>query len=77
MRTTLELDDRLLATAKARARERGISLGAMVSELALNGLAADAAPGAEGATTRNGLLVLPRREGHTITDEMVADALDE
>ena len=39
MRTTLDLDDRVLAAARVRCSERGISLGAAVSELALQGLA--------------------------------------
>jgi hypothetical protein len=40
MRTTLELDDRMLRAARALAEQRGISLGAAVSELALRGLEA-------------------------------------
>jgi hypothetical protein len=39
MLTTLDLDDRVLAAARVRCSERGISLGAAVSELALQGLA--------------------------------------
>jgi hypothetical protein len=38
MRTTLDIDDRVLAAARVRCSERGISLGAAVSELALKGL---------------------------------------
>ncbi|GAA3924395.1 antitoxin [Microbacterium invictum] len=38
MRTTLELDDRVLSVARAIARDRGLSLGAAVSELAQLGL---------------------------------------
>lgn len=38
MRTTLELDDDVVAAARAIARERGISIGSAVSELALRGL---------------------------------------
>ena len=33
MRTTLDIDDNLLAVARVRAREKGISLGAAVSEM--------------------------------------------
>lgn len=39
MRTTLDLDDAVLAAARALSRESGLSLGAAVSELALRGLA--------------------------------------
>jgi hypothetical protein len=38
MRTTLEIDDAVLAAARALARDGGISIGAAVSELALRGL---------------------------------------
>jgi hypothetical protein len=39
MRTTLELDDSVLAAARALARSEGISLGNAVSALARRGLA--------------------------------------
>jgi len=38
MRTTLELDDMVLAVARSIARDEGISLGAAVSKLAERGL---------------------------------------
>ena len=38
MRTTLDLDDVVLAAARSLARARGVSLGAAVSELARRGL---------------------------------------
>ena len=38
MRTTLDIDDNLLAIARIRARERGISIGAAVSEIMRRGL---------------------------------------
>lgn len=41
MRTTLELDDTVLAAARSLAGNRGISLGAAVSELAKRGLTAE------------------------------------
>jgi len=74
MRTTLELDDRLVVAAKARARKRGISLGAVVSELALSALA-DEEPKVAAAPRRNGLILLPQVADHVVTDDMVADAL--
>lgn len=45
MRTTLELDDVVLAAARSLARSRGISLGAAVSELARRGLGTPSAGG--------------------------------
>ena len=38
MRTTLEIDDAVLAAARALSQSTGISLGAAVSELARRGL---------------------------------------
>lgn len=73
MRTTLDLDDRVLAAARARARAEGITLGRAVSDLAFEGLGGhEPAP-----EVRNGILLLPSTPGHVITDEMVADALAE
>lgn len=39
MRTTLDLDDDVMAATRTLAAERGISLGAALSELARRGLA--------------------------------------
>lgn len=38
MRTTLDIDNQMLAIARVRARERGISIGAAVSEIMRRGL---------------------------------------
>ena len=42
MRTTLDIDDDLLGTAKHLARQRGLTLGQVISELARQSLAATA-----------------------------------
>lgn len=42
MRTTLDIDDTILAVARAIARDEGVSLGAAVSRLAEQGLRARA-----------------------------------
>jgi hypothetical protein len=42
MRTTLEIDDTILAVARAIARDEGLSIGAAVSRLAEQGLRARA-----------------------------------
>jgi len=42
MRTTLELDDDLLTTAKELAQKKGVSLGRVISELAWQSLATKA-----------------------------------
>ena len=50
MRTTLTLDDDMLASARALAAQRGVSIGTIVSDLARRGLA----PSQPGAI-RNGI----------------------
>ncbi|MEZ0363299.1 hypothetical protein ACAG26_06290 [Mycobacterium sp. pUA109] len=72
MRTTLDLDDRVLAAARSRARARGISIGQAVSELALDGIEAQAEVAQVSAA---GFPMLPAVPGHLITDQMVEDAL--
>lgn len=39
MRTTLDIDDSVLAAARALARDAGVSVGTVVSQLARRGLA--------------------------------------
>jgi hypothetical protein len=57
MRTTLELDDDLLAAARQLARQQGVTLGQLFSELARQSLAARAP-----LKVRNGaLLFVPKR----------------
>jgi hypothetical protein len=48
MRTTLDLDETVLAVARAIARDEGISIGAAVSQLARRGLRNDSTTGASG-----------------------------
>lgn len=68
MRTTLEIDDTVLAAARSLARARGISIGAAVSELARRGIGA--AP--EGvATGYSPFPVLHGEPGHIVTEELV------
>jgi hypothetical protein len=58
MRTTLELDDDLLAAAKQLARQQGVTLGQFFSDLARESLAARAP-----MKVRNGaLLFVPQRD---------------
>lgn len=75
MRTTLDLGDRVLAAARSRAHVRGISLGKAVSELALEGYAAQVPPAR--AADEESIPTLPHVPGHVITDEMVENALSD
>ena len=72
MRTTLDIDDQLLAIARALAREKGISLGAAVSEIMRRGLEV------RRTRTKRGFPVFEAPPGTPIiTDEMVARYRDE
>jgi hypothetical protein len=74
MRTTLDIDPRVLAAARARVSAgHNKSLGEAVSELAIAGLSE--ANRAVPPTERNGLVLLPSTPGHVVTDDMVAEAL--
>jgi hypothetical protein len=72
MRTTLDLDDRVLSAARARAHAKGTSVGKEVSELALKALHRPAP-----VTMEGGFPLLPAVPGHIVTDEMVAAALED
>ena len=56
MRTTLEIDDDILQTAKEIAANRGTSAGRVLSELARKALEPKRSP-----RVRNGVPVMPRR----------------
>ena len=73
MRTTLELDDDLHATAKELARKKGETLGQIISGLARQSLAVKAPP-----KMRNGALLLEPRPGARRADlELVNELRDE
>lgn len=72
MRTTLDLDDRVLAIARAKAEHDRISLGKAVSALVLAGLEPR-----EPVVFRNGFPVLPSAPGHVITLELVNQYRDD
>lgn len=81
MRTTLDLDDRVLAAARAKVHA-GLnkSLGEAVSAMALEGLEGlegldPSNPGAAKVAPSHGLVLIDPAPGHVITDEMVAEAL--
>lgn len=59
MRTTLKLDEDVLAAARALAQQQDKTLGEVVSELARRGLQ----PAATAPIVRNGIRLLPVREG--------------
>ncbi|PRY57064.1 hypothetical protein BCF74_11769 [Knoellia remsis] len=81
MRTTLDLDDRVLAAARSIARAQRTSLGKAVSELALKGLGT----GGAGAGTSQVFVdveyspfpVIVAPPDHVVTDELVAAHRDD
>lgn len=78
MRTTLRLDDDVLASARVLARQRGESLGAVISELARRGLRQPLPLRADQASRRNELLLLPLQpEGSPVDLELVNGLRDE
>ena len=73
MRTTLELDDELLVKAKAIAKERGETLGQVISSLANQTLSSQEPP-----KYRNGFrLIYNKPAGRPHTMEFVNELRDE
>jgi hypothetical protein len=81
MRTTLDIDDDVLAAAKELAKSRNSTAGEVISELARKALTTPSVPsssaGPAGAILRNGWYVLPSRGGPPVTNELVQRLLDE
>jgi hypothetical protein len=78
MRTALSLDADVLASARVLARQRGESLGAVISELARKGLHQPLPQSAGQASRRNELLLLRlRTEGSPVDLELVNGLRDE
>jgi len=75
MRTTLNIDDDVLRAVKEIARLRGNTAGAILSELAREGLERDRPKRA--AETRNGVPLLPTRPGVGIVTPEAVRGLDE
>jgi hypothetical protein len=73
MRTTIDLDEDVLRTAKALAAARKVTLSRVVSELARKGLE----PEPIEYTYRNGFPVFPKRPGaQPVIPEHVKELLD-
>lgn len=72
MRTTLDIDDEVLAAAKELARRAGKTAGEVVSELLRRALTEGppAAPGVEEAAAVYGFRPFPARGG-VVTDEQI------
>jgi len=67
MRTTLDIDDDVLLAVKALSRQRRVSAGRLLSELARKALS-----GRRGGRTRNGVPLFPvRPDAPVVTPELV------
>ena len=74
MRTTLDIDEDVLESAKELAARRGTTAGRVLSELARSALA----PRGRTARKRNGVPVLPKQRGaRIVTPEIVNRLRDE
>jgi hypothetical protein len=74
MRTTLDIDEDVLESAKELAAKRGTTAGRVLSELARIALA----PRGRSSRTRNGVPVLPKQRGaRLVTPEIVNRLRDE
>ena len=73
MRTTLTIDDDVLAAAKALAERREQTLGAIVSDLMRQALR----PPEQVFETRNGFPLLPVRGHAVVTPELVKALFEE
>ena len=74
MRTTLSIDDDVLAAAKTLAAQQHKSVGEVISSLSRQALR----PVATRAATRNGIPLLPvRKQSTPVTPELVNQLRDE
>jgi hypothetical protein len=74
MRTTLDIDEDVLAAASELAKRRNSTPGQVISQLVRKALTQNASPGggagSQGLLYRNGWYVLPSRGG-LVTNEMI------
>jgi hypothetical protein len=74
MRTTLTIDDDVLAAAKGLAEQKHQTVGEVISALTRQALR----PVTSGISIRNGITLLPiRGDGQVITDDLVNQLRDE
>lgn len=73
MRTTLDIDEDVLETAKELAARRGTTAGRILSELARSALA----PGGRSPSKRHGVPILPARKGAGLVTPEIVNRLRE
>jgi hypothetical protein len=73
MRTTVDIDEDILRTAKTLAAEKGQTMGRVLSDLARRGLT----PSPTETRVRNGVpLLMPKPGAKPVTSEMVKELLE-
>lgn len=80
MRTTLDIEDDVLAATRQLARRRGTSAGQMVSHLLRAALTGTSAPGLPAATPTPavaGFCPFPARAGQVVTNEQIDQLRDD
>jgi hypothetical protein len=80
MRTTLDIEDDVLAAAKELARRQGTSAGAMVSRLLRAALSGSSAPGTTPpapVSTVAGFRPFPAQGGQLVTNDQIDQLRDE
>lgn len=76
MRTTLAIDDDIVAYARSHAQRQNISIGEAISRLAREGIRAQNMPTARVAKPKSKFALLPAR-GEIITTEHVRQLMDQ
>lgn len=76
MRTTLAIDDDVLAFAQAQARRQRVSIGEVVSHLAREGIHSQTANSAQTAQPTSRFVLIPARV-EIITTEHVRELMDQ
>ena len=73
MRTTVDIDMDIMMACKSMAKEKGMSLGKALSDMARKGF------GMAGSAKRNalGIPMLPSRSGVVVTNEIIDQLRDE
>lgn len=77
MRTTLDIDDTVLAAARSLAQADGVSLGTAVSRLALRGLRGEQSSPLQADIAYADFPILLGSPDHPVTSELIAAHRDE
>lgn len=77
MRTTLDIEDDVLQAAKELARREGGTAGKVISALARQALNTPSGKTRKAFVYKNGVPVLPHRDGEIITMEHIQNIMDE